>query len=59
MSTEPATTTGADTAAGPQPPAVQQIPAERTHHGDTFVDDYAHLPTEIDAVSGSSSCRRK
>jgi oligopeptidase B len=43
MSTQPATTTGADTAAGPQPPAVQRIPAERTHHGDTFVDDYAWL----------------
>src|SRR4051812_16965281 len=43
MSTEPATTTGADTAAGPQPPAVRRIPAERTHHGDTFTDDYAWL----------------
>ena len=43
MSTEPATTTGADAAAGPQPPAVQRIPAERTHHGDTFVDEYAWL----------------
>ena len=43
MSTEPATTTDANPAAGAQPPAVQRIPAERTHHGDTFVDDYAWL----------------
>jgi len=27
----------------PRPPAAGRIPAERTHHGDTFVDDYAWL----------------
>ena len=27
----------------PQPPAAKQIPTERTHHGDTFVDEYAWL----------------
>jgi oligopeptidase B len=43
MSTEPATATGADLAAEPQPPAASRIPAERTHHGDTFIDDYAWL----------------
>jgi oligopeptidase B len=26
-----------------QPPAAQRIPAERTHHGDTFIDEYAWL----------------
>jgi oligopeptidase B len=26
-----------------QPPAASRIPAERTHHGDTIVDDYAWL----------------
>jgi len=27
----------------PEPPAVRRIPAERTHHGHTFVDEYAWL----------------
>src|SRR5579859_60618 len=27
----------------PQPPEAKRIPAERTHHGDTFVDEYAWL----------------
>lgn len=27
----------------PEPPAAKQIPTERTHHGDTYVDDYAWL----------------
>ena len=26
-----------------EPPAAKRIPAERTHHGDTFVDEYAWL----------------
>jgi len=26
-----------------QPPAARRVPAERTHHGDTFVDEYAWL----------------
>src|SRR5208282_4802246 len=26
-----------------QPPAAKRIPAERTHHGDTFIDDYSWL----------------
>jgi oligopeptidase B len=26
-----------------QPPAARRVPAERTHHGDTFIDDYAWL----------------
>jgi oligopeptidase B len=27
----------------PEPPAAKRIPAERTHHGDTVIDDYAWL----------------
>jgi oligopeptidase B len=27
----------------PQPPAVARVPSERTHHGDTFVDEFAWL----------------
>jgi len=38
MSTQPHETL--DTAS---PPAAKRIPAERTHHGDTFVDEYAWL----------------
>ncbi len=37
MSTEHATT------APPAPPIAKRIPAERSHHGDTFIDDYAWL----------------
>jgi oligopeptidase B len=29
--------------ASPQPPAAKRAPAQRTHHGDTFVDDFAWL----------------
>jgi oligopeptidase B len=31
-----------------QPPAAKRVPAERTHHGDTFVDDYAWLAVKDD-----------
>ncbi len=27
----------------PQPPQAKQVPTERTHHGDTFIDEYAWL----------------
>jgi oligopeptidase B len=40
MTTEPPGTTGP--AVG-TPPATQRIPAERTHHGDTVIDEYAWL----------------
>ncbi|HUC60160.1 MAG TPA: hypothetical protein VMA95_22365, partial [Streptosporangiaceae bacterium] len=26
-----------------QPPPVKRLPSQRTHHGDTFIDDYAWL----------------
>jgi oligopeptidase B len=29
--------------ARPEPPAARRIPTERTHHGDTFIDEYAWL----------------
>jgi oligopeptidase B len=35
MSDQPATT--------PQPPVAKRVPTERTHHGDTVVDEYAWL----------------
>jgi oligopeptidase B len=35
-----------DTAA--TPPVAKRVPAERTHHGDTFVDEYAWLATKDD-----------
>src|ERR1039457_7420413 len=38
--TDPPGTTGPAVAA---PPAAQRIPAERTHHGDTVIDEYAWL----------------
>ena len=31
-----------------QPPAARRVPAERTHHGDTFIDDYAWLAVKDD-----------
>ena len=31
-----------------QPPAAKRVPAERTHHGDTFIDDYAWLAVKED-----------
>ncbi len=30
------------------PPVAKRVPAERTHHGDTFVDDYAWLTAKDD-----------
>jgi oligopeptidase B len=27
----------------PEPPVAKRVPAERTHHGDTFIDEYAWL----------------
>jgi oligopeptidase B len=35
-------------AASCQPPAAKRVPAERTHHGDTFVDEYAWLAVKED-----------
>jgi oligopeptidase B len=32
-----------DQSAQSQPPAVKRVPSKRTHHGDTFIDDYAWL----------------
>jgi len=40
MSHQPGTQSSTAT---PQPPAARSEPTERTHHGDTFVDDYAWL----------------
>ena len=40
MSDQPGTQSSA---AAPQPPAARREPAQRTHHGDTFTDDYAWL----------------
>jgi len=41
----PGTTAPGTTAPGsaPQSPAVARVPSERTHHGDTFVDEFAWL----------------
>ncbi|MQA84247.1 MAG: hypothetical protein GEV03_06395 [Streptosporangiales bacterium] len=32
----------------PQPPTAKTVPAERTHHGDTVVDEYAWLREKDD-----------
>ncbi len=34
---------GQPAGAPPQPPAARRIPSERTHHGDTVIDEYAWL----------------
>jgi oligopeptidase B len=34
--------------ASPQPPAAKRVPTERSHHGDTFVDEYAWLTAKDD-----------
>src|SRR5579862_4655365 len=34
---------GAASVAQPQPPAAKRIPVERTHHGDTVIDEYSWL----------------
>ncbi|MBO0836567.1 MAG: S9 family peptidase, partial [Actinobacteria bacterium] len=33
----------------PEPPPAKRVPSERTHHGDTFVDDYAWLTAKDDS----------
>ena len=52
MSNEPIRADGTTAVAGPpgqaagappEPPAARRIPSERTHHGDTVIDDYAWL----------------
>ncbi|MBO0824790.1 MAG: hypothetical protein J2P27_13160, partial [Actinobacteria bacterium] len=35
----------------PEPPPAKRVPSERTHHGDTFVDDYAWLTAKDDAAT--------
>ena len=32
----------------PQPPVAKRVPVERTHHGDTVVDEYAWLAVKED-----------
>ncbi len=34
--------------ARPQPPAAKRVPTERTHHGDTVIDEYAWLTVKDD-----------
>ena len=34
--------------ASPQPPAAKRAPTKRTHHGDTFVDEFAWLAVKDD-----------
>jgi oligopeptidase B len=36
-----------------QPPQAKRIPSERTHHGDTFVDDFAWLAAKSDPATTS------
>src|SRR5215469_3250622 len=33
----------------PEPPAAKRVPTERTHHGDTVVDEYAWLADKDNA----------
>jgi oligopeptidase B len=40
--------TGRPAAADPEPPRARRIPSERTHHGDTVVDEYAWLADRDD-----------
>jgi oligopeptidase B len=44
MSTEPVT----ETEAPAEPPAAKQVPTQRTHHGDTVIDEYAWLTSKDD-----------
>jgi oligopeptidase B len=39
----PAAEAGTAPSARPGPPATRRVPSERTHHGDTFVDEFAWL----------------
>jgi oligopeptidase B len=43
----PGTPTAGDQTATPQPPTARRIPTQRTHHGDTIVDDYAWLADKV------------
>jgi len=43
VTTQPAAVAGAADSARPAPPAVRRVRSERTHHGDTFIDDFAWL----------------
>jgi oligopeptidase B len=43
MTTEPASAEALGTRAVSTAPAARRIPSERTHHGDTFIDEYAWL----------------
>src|SRR5690348_2104611 len=44
-----AATPPGQTAGGPaEPPVARRIPSERTHHGDTVIDDYAWLADKDD-----------
>jgi oligopeptidase B len=53
MSDKPGSTTtapsGTPQSASPEPPAARRVPSERTHHGDTFVDDFAWLTAKDDS----------
>jgi oligopeptidase B len=58
MSTEPPSQSATQSPAKPQserpsgppsePPAAKQVPAERTYHGDTIIDEYAWLTSKDD-----------
>ena len=40
---------GAGNGPHPEPPAAKRVPAERTHHGDTVIDEYAWLAEKDNA----------
>ncbi len=50
MSTEPPSQSATQPPAEPpsEPPAAKQVPAERTYHGDTIIDEYAWLTSKDD-----------
>ncbi|MBV9382897.1 MAG: S9 family peptidase, partial [Streptosporangiaceae bacterium] len=45
------TNTGPPTAGNTEPPAAKRIPAKRTHHGDTVIDEYAWLTDPSDPAT--------
>ena len=45
MSDQP-TSAAPEPGASPQPPAAKRVRSERTHHGDTFIDDFAWLASK-------------
>src|SRR5215472_5346683 len=47
-STVAATPPGQPAGAPPEPPVARRIPSERTHHGDTVIDEYAWLADKDD-----------